>query len=268
MTHLSVLLGLVMRRAVTLKRAWKEYAIGGGSEVGIVLVYTFALKGAAMAVLGPEAVRYIAAGMLGAQAFQTGIARGATNFIARDVDFFLSTPTPRFVLTAGLLSGDLFERSVISWMQVIGVSFVVSFGSPYVVLLGCLASTLVLATGMAFGLALSALLKDSFTLVRVLTFLMLPQSIICGAYFPTVDQGQVISTLRLFLPVEYAVDLFHRIFATGYGKTYPDGELLRHTTSTNIWVLVVLGLVGISATSLWIDRLRGRGDMEGGNVNN
>ena len=106
MTHLSVLLGLVMRRAVTLKRAWKEYAIGGGTEEGIVLVYTFALKGAAMAVLGPEAVRYIAAACSAPRPSRRA-SRGRRT-IARDVDFFLSTPTPRFVLTAGLLSGDLF----------------------------------------------------------------------------------------------------------------------------------------------------------------
>ena len=54
---------------------------------------------------------------------------------------------------------------------------------------------------MAFGLALSALLKDSFTLVRVLVPL-LPQASF-ASLLPPVDQGQVISTLRLFLPVEY-----------------------------------------------------------------
>jgi hypothetical protein len=260
--HLSVIVSLLARRVLALSRLMGETLVYGGSEIGVMLVYAFALRGSASALLGGQAMTYALSGMLGAQAFQSGVQRGATLFIARDIDFFLATPVPRGTLTAGLLLGDVIERSIVSWLQVLGASLLMDV-TPAKVMGGCLASTLIIAAGMTLGTGLSVIFKNPFVLIRVMMFLLLPQAIVCGAYFPVVNQGPVISWLRNFMPVEYAIDLTHRVFMSA-----TDGNFVRHTLGTSVGVCSTMIVFGVVTTAIGMDGLRGRGPDPEFGVNN
>lgn len=248
----SVVLALATRRFFATIFKPGEVLFGAVSELLLVVLFAYALRGGTAMLVGEsQTLSYSLAGLLGVTAFQAGFTRGVTVFFPRDLDFFFTTSAPRASVGIGLLLGEVIDRSVISGAQFLVLSVMMS-PTWTLIAAGLAATVATVAMGVGLAMATAVVLKTPMIALRILTVAVLPQALICGAYFPVPAQGAAIRAARHFMPIEYAVDLFRH--AAGVSDTGGD----THAVSLDLSVCLVLAVGGALVTGLLLDRLRGR----------